>query len=211
MGNLASVAYNLTAHKPKKHELQNLVKELYEKYPEEDYILGQLYNHFMPSVPKKAKTEWGWVALAMGKHDVRDYLNYIHVDEKYITATDGHRVHRIPNSNGLESGFYYANGDKVHDSDWNNYPEVNRIIPYHKRITTISLKAQEIVEIGKDIVAFKLKLQGDNCINEIGINKQYLENLANSNDEIEIWYGKGNECIHHKSDNREGVVMPMRL
>jgi len=36
-----------------------------------------------------------WVAAAVAKQDLRDYLNSIHVTDNRIEATDGHRLHRV--------------------------------------------------------------------------------------------------------------------
>lgn len=93
--------------------------------------LAVIYKNFMPARPSKLKknfTPFEWVASAAGKKDIRHYLNFVYADGTRIIGTDGHRLHTLIDDR--EPGFYCpVKGVKVHEKDWANYPDVDRVIP----------------------------------------------------------------------------------
>lgn len=93
-----------------------------------DVELHTLANFFLPTLTKKPKDLWEWVAKAAGTDDVRYYLNYVHVSEKWIEATDGHRLHRIPNAEGIEPGYYQPATRQKMEVD-GKFPDTDRVIP----------------------------------------------------------------------------------
>lgn len=115
--------------KPTKPEAQRIIMELADRHVDIIPGLAALYAYFMPTPSKKPKTEFDWVALAVSPVDVRDYLRYVHVTAELIEASDGHRVHRVPNTEGLEPGYYLPNRSRVFPSDWRRWPDTEALIP----------------------------------------------------------------------------------
>ena len=211
MTNLA--ALSLSAIKPKKAVAQQILRELAEKHPDSAHELAELYTYFMPPKPKKARTVWEWVTLAMAVQDVRDYLNYVHVTADWLTASDGHRLHRAPNTDGLEPGYYLANGDKAHDLSAMTYPEVERVIPKSEGAKTIWLEAEptDVVEAGAAGWAVRLPEYAKSR----GLSLAYLRNALalDAYPQVLQWQpGSGNDAVRFDLDGgRLAVVMPMRL
>jgi hypothetical protein len=87
--------------------------------------LEALYKYFMPSLPAKPKTAWQWVASAVGKKDMREYLNYLHSDGSVLYGSDGQRIHWC--NTELGEGFYCPKTCNLVDLS-GYYPQVQRII-----------------------------------------------------------------------------------
>lgn len=95
------------AKKPTKRDAQQLVRLLADQIPERRHELARLYQYFRPSlgnITAAAKNPWKWAALAAGKHDVRQYLNYIQSKDGNVAATDGHRLHTFKHKS--KAGLY---------------------------------------------------------------------------------------------------------
>ena len=89
--------------------------------------LVNLYCYFSAEpAAKKVRTAFEWVRKAQAIEDVRYYLNGVYVDDDYITATDGHRLHRV-NNNGLGSGYYDSNAVKYASADDVRFPNVEQL------------------------------------------------------------------------------------
>lgn len=114
------------AGKLSKSKVQQLLADLYAKSDDEllQNKLAGAYAHFMPALPKKAKTSFEWVCKARSKRAARYYINNAYSDGEYLVATDGHRLHYIPTE--LEEGYYDQNGDKI---------EVDATFPIWRRIS----------------------------------------------------------------------------
>lgn len=174
--------------------------------------LAALYAYFMPAAPKKAKTPFQWVALAMGKQDVRYYLNYVHVTENHIEATDGHRMHKTPNHDSLPAGFYNAAGDKVKAPDFANFPDTGRVTPALMGRDRVEpdFNAWPLIEVGNSGKCFAYRLP-----NDVHVEKRYLEAALNNPAGVDALYiGASNEavCIKYKGgDEATAVIMPMRV
>ena len=98
--------------------------------------LDLLINYFAPPVPKKPKTKEQWVALAVAKKDVRKYLNYLHVRDKKLWATDGSRMHWCDTD--LADGFYCPKTLFLVDLAY-KYPDTYRVIPKKFETDTATL------------------------------------------------------------------------
>tara|TARA_R110000764_G_C10834885_1_gene363322 strand:+ start:126 stop:638 length:513 start_codon:yes stop_codon:yes gene_type:complete len=66
--------------------------------------LKELVRYFAPAIPKIAKTAERWVAMACGKNDVREWVNFVFARDGWLYGTDGHRIHRVRTER--PEGFY---------------------------------------------------------------------------------------------------------
>ena len=115
--------------KPSKMEAQKIIKSLAALHPENIGDLEKLYSFFMPAPSKKPKTPFQWVARAVGKKDLKEYLNYVYATETEIVATDGHRMHITRNTDSrFKPGYYLANGELAYPPDQWTYPNYRRIL-----------------------------------------------------------------------------------
>ena len=115
---------------PSKAGAQDIIRDLAEQHPDSVRELARLYAYFMPPKPKKPKTPFQWVAMAAGVKDIRYYLNCVYVTAEHLTATDGHRLHRAPNTDNLAPGYYHpTTGDLVHPPEYSAYPDTAKVIP----------------------------------------------------------------------------------
>ena len=91
--------------------------------------IDSLINYFAPSVPSSPKTAFQWVARAVAINDTRQYLQFVHVSDGVMYATDGHRLHWADTD--LANGYYDAKtGARVDDKFVRGqYPDVRRVIP----------------------------------------------------------------------------------
>ncbi|MCH8821315.1 hypothetical protein IID23_02205 [Patescibacteria group bacterium] len=89
--------------------------------------MDSLINYFAPPIPKKPKVKEQWVALAVGKKDKRSVLNFLHVSNGKLWATDDHRMHWCDTD--LADGFYCPKTLFAVDNEPGPYPEVTRVIP----------------------------------------------------------------------------------
>ncbi|VAW77772.1 hypothetical protein MNBD_GAMMA12-3921 [hydrothermal vent metagenome] len=92
--------------------------------PLTEYALANLYSFFLPAKTKKPKTSQAWIANAIADCDVRHYLNFAHVKDKELAATDGHRLHAMPTD--LPDGYYDSAMNPV-DVD-GKYPDTERVL-----------------------------------------------------------------------------------
>ena len=193
--------------KPSKADAQNMVKALYESATNDAdrAKLAQLYKFYVPTATKKPKTVFDWVALAMGKKDVREYLNYVYVTESHITATDGHRMHRVPNNTALSVGFYNKGGDLVHGEDFAKFPDVARIIP--------SVMDRAIVYTQDGIELQVGEIQGTVTYilpNGAHVNKKYYDDVVAYGNVTFYLSDSPNDSVLVKRGEHTAVVMPMR-
>lgn len=192
--------------KPTKTDAQQIIKRIAEQCPEQIQDLAALYVYFMPATPKKPKTDFQWVAQAAGKKDVRYYLNYVYVDEKNIVATDGHRLHMIPNSDNIEPGYYLPNGDKAHGPDFAKYPDYEQVKPATGEIKEYNIDSLGIKE-GGGIIAYNL---GDNYY-----QKLYLDQALTGCGVFKAFGGimKRGSMTALQIDNgiRTAILMPVRM
>lgn len=178
--------------------------------------LARLYASFQPTVPKKPKTMFDWVA----KDDVRYYLNFVYVTEERMVGTDGHRLHIAPNTDGLEPGFYDKNGTKLHNPDYARFPDVDRVMPtdldsYGRKIVEAKMSEVEEGAFTSDKGVFnyyRFPLQD----NFVAFNKKYVHDVLSMEDPDAVmqWsIADTNQVIvvANLSGNRQACVMPMRV
>lgn len=146
MTNLATAAARI-GRKPTKAIAQQIVKELAQAHPESAHDLALLYTYFMPPRPsaKAAENGFAWVAQAAAVKDRREYLKFVHVTAETMTGTDGNRIHRLPNDEGREPGYYCPRtGDYVHGLGWQRFPDVERVIP---RLNLMDFPVERLAEL----------------------------------------------------------------
>lgn len=194
-----------SSEKPKKVDAQVILKTLADQYPESIPDLAKLYTYFMPPLPKKVTSNFQWVAQAMARKDVRYYLNYVYVTSSQFICTDGHRLHVAPNDTGLVPGFYFANGDIAHDTDYAKFPDWERILNPDKEFTInidTDLKLYDLQPLAAKLLAY--------VIQDIGVNKVYLDQAINGLDKPTITLHKDKKQFKIVSGDRMAIVMPCR-
>ena len=179
-----------------------------------EHHLAALYAFFMPTGPNiktAAKDNFAWVALAAAKNDVRDYLNYVYVNEEHITATDGHRMHRAPNLDGLAPGFYHPNGEKAGEPDWQLFPDVDRIVPSEDTHgqRSFSPEGLPVVEVSDKGITYAYEHDANPTRR---INKVYVDvALAGAELPVAAVMPKDvGSAVLFRHGDREAVVMPLR-
>lgn len=97
--------------------------------------IDSLINYFAPSVPSSPKTAFQWVARAVSENDIRQYLQFVHVSEGVMRATDGHRLHWA--NTDLTDGYYDAKTGARVDNKYvrGTFPDIRRVIPKIERMT----------------------------------------------------------------------------
>lgn len=179
-----------TMKKPKKdtcvHHVINLING--EELTDKD--MAELYKFFMPPIPKTKKTPEQWAASAIAKKDVRYYLNYVYIDKDWVIGTNGHCLHRVPNTNNLEPGYYLPSPAGEHGivlaepPDFATYPKVERVIPTSKKdgekftVDDLRIDKEPLMKGSSkmlDVYKFPKRLIEDECVS---INYEYLNNLT---------------------------------
>jgi hypothetical protein len=192
--------------KPSKKVAHEIIKELYAQAPDDETSanLAKLYKCFMPPIPKTPKTPFDWVAGAMGVKDVRYYLNYVRVNADYIEATDGHRAHRVANTDGLPAGFYNKAGDKVHGPNFADFPDISRVIPAEKDYHQLEdIQASQLpVETWESEIIYRLP-------NGAAVSKRYLDKCIGSGTAT-IGMRGAEDAIRVDMEGRVAVIMPLR-
>lgn len=93
-------------------------------YPRE---VDELLLYFAPAAPKSAQTAFQWCAKAVAdKHEVRTFLQFVHVEAGTMYGCNGHRMHAAPTD--LGNGYYCPKtGAHVMNSEY-KYPDVARLM-----------------------------------------------------------------------------------
>ena len=217
MGYQANLAtLSLDVYKPNKRKAQDILNAIHEGSSQDvEKDLAKLYRYFMPPAPKKPKTEWDWVAQACAKYDARVYLQYVHVTETTIEATNGH-VHRmIPNDRGVESGFWCpCSGDKVELNT--PYPDTGKIVPEEApmRCERVSGFDWEVIESGS-YKAYRIDAVDGT---KIGAQVAYVDSALQGMNEGAVIQraaspnGPAQDAAIRISDGRKvATIMPLRI
>ena len=194
--------------KPNRKDTFALVRNMINRGESTDKDLATLYAFFLPKVPAKPKTIRQWVSLAMGKKDVRYYLNYLYSDGSRFVATDGHRLH-VQHGINLEVGFY--NTEQVKLEVDAKYPDFGRIIPSDgvtdiKYLSDFSNLEVTVIEGHSNMQAVK--------INDSWFNQQYIRDalsMFNSSDAIDLMQKDDKSPIRLTQGDLLAVVMPTRV
>lgn len=193
--NLHTLAYQRKEKfgKLKKQQLIRHLENMYEEAIESQKpLLADLYVHFLPALPKVAKTAFEWVAKACNKELTRPYLNYVYCDGENIVATDGHRLHMSKAPYGHGVGFYDHSGKKICGVDY-TFPEYKKVIPTTNETSPyINLKTLENV-LNISFISSIQKSKGENIFLNIGgkagqvcLNKKMLEDALNGESEFVV-------------------------
>lgn len=177
-------------------------------------LLAWCYKEHAPKINTKSAGKddyaWLWQAVASPK-ECRYYLAFVYCDGETLTATDGHRLHQVPNYLALEPGFYDKAKNKVHGTDWANYPTVSRVIPRLEDRTNeivVDVKNLEIKGVDNKFQAALLPLPGGQ---QVGVNYKYLKQALAGDDLTTVQARDSSESILYTSGNRLAVIMPMRV
>lgn len=201
----------VTRKKPNRKQAFEEVNHLIAKMGDDQRCndaLATLYSYFLPNAPKQAKTDLEWISKAVGKMDVRNYLNYLYCDGNKLVATDGHRLHWME-SVPYHEGFYVpVTGEAIEDQG--TYPNVERVIPTRQANTLIKISelivdSSEIAN-GRPFAVYQFP-------NGSWFQAQFIDEAFNGEDEM-LWNPETeeNQSIHlqTKDGKRNAVVMPMR-
>lgn len=231
---LARLAVDAQKPKNKKAALK-ILDDLYEKHgddKETQKMLASLYRHMVPNDPENKSVRkgikepcWQWVSLAMSKNDARTYLQSIHVDENHIEASDGHRMFRMRNEDGIEPGLYNADGSAFREQNL-SYPNVGRVIPPYDECEKwfLNLENTAVISIGnrKSDRAYFFELDdGFGNVHNLTLNCLYVDDLVTAcghpRNNIPIFIpkafdfstGRGGPILFDIYGNGEALIMPI--
>lgn len=195
--------------KPKKPQVQDIIKAMFAETSdiEQQKKLAAIYKHFMPAIPKQAKTDREWVFKATGKEETRPYLHYSYCDGENLAATDGHRLHYVPAQGG--KGYQDQNGAPI-TLDL-TFPDYKRCIPTKfEWAITVELSELKIVPIPRNNKAMAYSIHvNDELV--MSVNKQHLEEALNGLDTVKISGNGARDPISLDMGERKAVIMPCRL
>ena len=196
INNIATLASK--QKKPNKEKAFNTLKDII-KTGADDEKLATLYSFFIPPIPAKSKTLEHWVAKALAKKDIRDYLKYLYVTKGIMVATDGHRLHCSPIN--LDDGFYNSQLSKI-DVNY-NYPDIRRVIPNEKDMTRFN--GELMLSDKEGLSVYKLE--------DVYIQKTYFDDAMSGITEPEIYlHGSIDQVlIKDRNSARFAVVMPIKI
>lgn len=162
---------------------------------------AQLYAFFLPTPSRKPKSLFDWVWLAVGRKDVRYYLNYAYSDGEFLYGTDGHRMHRAPTD--LAAGFYDAAGNQVEVDA--KYPDISRVVtPAADDPVPVDVAAYPVEESGKHT--------GYRLPNGAFVQKSFLDDAVAFNGSPVVTLPAHAETSTRLdyNDGRLAVIMPIR-
>lgn len=162
--------------------------------------LATIYRQLMTNIPA-TKSDTKWVSRAMAKGDSRPYLNYILINEKHMMASNGHRMHVIPNRDNLPTGFYDKNLKKISD-DVTDYPKYQSLHNENMtdRLVVRSLKAKPYAG---DEVALN--------VGEHWYNRKYFLQATNGLDVVEYRLTDGGMITLRCGHGNFASIMPVRV
>lgn len=161
------------------HSFAALVRQVEEAGMSSDlhWPLQVLASNIFPLTPKAPRDDLMWLAkMATGRdiHENREYLKFIHVSEKWVEATDGFMMGRIPNCYDLEPGFYVPYlMTKLSEvpSHW-RWPDTDRVLETrYERATEEPLTADSFTSEGDKIKAWVIDHNG----NKVAYNAHYAK------------------------------------
>jgi len=188
---------------PSKAGAQEIIRALAEQHPDSLRDLARLYAYFMPPKPKKPKTAFQWVSAAAGVKDIRYYLNYVYVTAEHLTASDGHRLHRAPNTDKLAPGYYHPiTGDLAHPPEYAVYPDTAKVIPAPGESVPFSLADAEPCE----------SRHGGPCYTVSGatMNARYLQDAMAFMPAARIQITGADQAVRLDDGDLLAVIMPLR-
>ena len=186
--------------KVKKDEAQGIIKDVYWNYPELVEHMAMLYSYFMPAMPKRVATMFGWIAKATYAKDVRQFCQFVYCDGSFLIGTDNHRLHYAP-ADGREAGYYHPiTGDKVQEAS--RFPDWLRVIPPADEGAKVdcALSDLHVVEPYKTQC---LVIEGSK------FNRQYVLEALNGENTLRGYVSRGILCLDLQG-NAHAVIMSLR-
>lgn len=176
--------------------------------------LAKLYAYFMPTLPKKAKTPFQWLAQAAAKNDAREYLRFVYVNGDEAVATDGYRLHLLRHTGWTPGWYNPSTGDGATPPETDRYPDYGRIIPKgnEHRALCDGWTEWPQKEVGPKSVAVQVA-EGH------WVNREYLAQALQWFDTPTVCYGnEPNSAVvvlevdaTVETADRLAVIMPMRV
>lgn len=206
-------AFNLP--KQRKHDaikaLEDLARSFDVNTPEGRRIAAA-YHYFTGTLPKpkKAKTTFDWIARAADYTNTRSNysMSSVAVDNTYMVATNGHRLHLAP-TDDRPYGFYHPKTGQQVSDNIETFPNYIRVIPTYEFTDTIHIKDVNDLEAESD--SYRTSV-----ISESGttfyVNKKYLLDACD-NASTEITFKAttpDRPIVVDHPDGRRAVIMPMQ-
>lgn len=186
--------------KTNKNRAYEIITDLIEQSeaPNDDQ-LAALYNFFIPP-PRKIKTCFQWVNMAVDKKEERYNLRHVYVADGVMVATDGHRLHLMPTD--LDEGFYDKNGVRIEVDA--KFPDYSRVISEMKG-ERYSWTREDCKVIVSDVEIYKLS-------NGATVNKKYWDEATTGEETVDFYQdGKYDPIrIVFEDPDKIAVVMPGR-
>jgi len=191
--------------KPTERKAFRVIREMIENDSDEINIeesLALLYSYFLPPLAKP-KTPEQWLMLAMGKTDIRFYLNYCYSDGKNFIASDGHRAHLMKTDK--PKGFYNSAGDLVEVG--HKYPSIYNIIPKGR--------AKKLPDDIKVVVTEGSGYQSPtatNIHNDTYVQTEYLNDALSLGGKVKYFNADRSSAVRLDfDDGRKAMIMPVRV
>lgn len=192
----------LKMSKPTKELVLSILENLYEKSDHRNEI-ATIYRHYIAGIKhsKKVKTNFEWVARAVGTNPSRPQLHYVYADGEYIAATNGDRLHWCPDIR--PEGFYCSKTEKKLDVDY-IFPDWKRIIPSPDDCRSITISTDEVF-VGRG------KIQCVKIDDFHSVNLKYLSDVLNGKKEHAFDYdGHTRLTFCDEITGRNAVIMTIR-
>ncbi|WP_067516933.1 hypothetical protein [Endozoicomonas ascidiicola] len=194
----------------KKTEAFEVIKSMRIGETPTELELDRLYLFFAPTATRTNMTGEQWVAKAVAKNDVRFYLNYVHVKEGAMYASDGHRLRWIKTDK--ENGFYCPKTLEPVDLDA-KFPEVERII--NNNWGSEGVEHEEInVQPTEDTGSKKSIWRYDFLTNGTGscLQKNYMDSALSRKTPFTFTVKNDGTGVYGEySDGAKFIVMGMRV
>lgn len=172
-----------------------------------------LFNYFEPKVTKKSGTDkFAWLFQAVTTDPTREVLMYAYCDGDFVVATDGRRLHLMPNEEGLAKGYYNQRKELIPEQDHPyTYPNYKQVIPnYSGSEVKIEMRHSELVADSSERVRRKI-IHYKHIVDEFKINLQYLKEATTMDEKFTVLYDAMPAPFLLKlSGGRLAVIMPVR-
>lgn len=208
LNNIAQLAYRMAPKDKNRDAVYEIAMKLIEDKSLSEHEIAVLYAQGLDSRPAKPRKPEKWVANAVAKDDIREYLQYIYSDGKRIMGTDGHRLH-IWKTDKYPEGFYNPKTmKKASVPDSMRFPSVDRVIPNTRSDDCVSSAVIELAHAGsvtgRPLVVYK--------VGPAAVNAHYLDAALDGFSGVTtlIHYIDENHAIKIETDNKLAVVMPVR-
>lgn len=206
-------------NKISKQRAFNIVKNsINNDIPLVECELEQLLYYLAPAIPKNPKNRYDWVARFMNKAETdRLYLNYIHVVDDKIIATNGHILGVTNNEEDLENGLYnYMAGELVKTDSTYKLPNFTRAITTDP--ITLPITVSHFENDGKLYSKFNngytLQRNSGNLYSRINdkyvIQRKYF-NLIIEGSTLVKYPTEGNKALEFQDNYGRFVIMPTSI